>query len=108
MDYISSILSALYDAKKDAEKLLALKEDVQDAQVTADLYKIYANKLEKSNAALQTIVASLISALPQDVAQKLAVWAILQAYGTGAQKKPRRDEIVWQQGENLRGNRLTT
>jgi len=86
VDYISSILSALYDAKKDAEKLLALREDLQDAQVTADLYKIYAGKLEKSNAALQTIVTSLISALPPNTAQKLAVWAILQAYGTGALK----------------------
>jgi len=65
VDYISSILSALYDAKKDAQKLLALKEDLQDAQVTADLYEIYANKLEKSVNALQTIVTSLISALPR-------------------------------------------
>jgi len=86
VDYISSILSALYDAKKDAEKLLSLKEDLQDAQVTADLYKIYAGKLEKSVDALQTIVTSLISALPPETAQKLAVWAILQAYGTGALK----------------------
>ncbi|MFP3220661.1 MAG: hypothetical protein RXR41_05975 [Candidatus Marsarchaeota archaeon] len=86
VDYISSILSALYDAKKDAQKLLALKEDLRDAQVTADLYKIYASKLEKSNAALQTMVTTLISALPPDVARKLAVWAILQAYGTGALK----------------------
>jgi len=86
VDYISSILSALYDAKKDAEKLLALREDLQDAQVTADLYKIYAGKLEKSVDALQTIVTSLISALPPETAQKLAVWAILQAYGTGALK----------------------
>jgi len=86
VDYISSILSALYDAKKDAEKLLALKEDLQDAQTTADLYKIYASKLEKSVDALQTIVTSLISALPPETAQKLAVWAILQAYGTGALK----------------------
>jgi|ECHhosMinimDraft_1075155.scaffolds.fasta_scaffold00890_2 hypothetical protein len=86
VDYISSILSALYDAKKDAEKLLALREDLRDAQTTADLYKIYASKLEKSVNALQTIVTALISALPPNVAQKLAVWAILQAYGTGALK----------------------
>jgi hypothetical protein len=86
VDYISSILSALYDAKKDAEKLLALRDDLRDAQTTADLYKIYAGKLEKSNAALQTIVTSLIRALPPNVAQNLAVWSILQAYGTGALK----------------------
>jgi len=86
VDYISSILSSLYDAKKDAQKLLALKEDLQDAQVTTDIYKIYASKLEKSVDALQTIVTSLISALPTNIAQNLAVWAILQAYGTGALK----------------------
>ena len=65
VDYISSILSALYDAKKDAQKLLALKDDLRDAQTAADLYKIYASKLEKSNSALQTIVTSLIGALPR-------------------------------------------
>jgi len=86
VNYISSILSALYDAKKDAEKLLTLKEDLRDAQTTADLYEIYASKLEKSVDALQTLVTSLISALPPNIAQKLAVWAILQAYGTGALK----------------------
>jgi len=88
VDYISSILSALYDAKKDAEKFLALKEDLQDAQVTADLYKIYASKLEKSVNSLQTIVTTLIRALPQNVARKLAVWLILQAYALGLLKSP--------------------
>ena len=86
VDYISSILSALYDAKKDAKKLLALRDDLRDAQTTADLYKIYANKLEKSNAALHTIFTTLIRALPPNAAQNLAIWAILQAYRTGALK----------------------
>ena len=86
MDYISSILSALYDAKKDAQKLLALKEDLRDAQTTADLYEIYSKKLEKKISMLETIVTSLIRPLPPDAAQNLAVWAILQAYGMGALK----------------------
>ena len=37
VDYISSILSALYDAKKDAEKLLAVRDELRDAQTAADL-----------------------------------------------------------------------
>jgi len=41
VNYISSILSALYDAKKDAKKLLALGDDLRDAQMVVDLYKIY-------------------------------------------------------------------
>jgi len=86
VDYISSILSALYDAKKDAEKLLSLRDDLRLTEAELDLYKIYAGKLKKSIDALQTLVTSLISALPQETAQKLAVWAILQAYGTGALK----------------------
>ena len=86
MDYISSTLSALYDAKKDAKKLLALRDDLRLTQAELDLYKIYASKLEKSVNALQTIITSLISALPTNIAQNLAVWAILQAYGTGALK----------------------
>jgi len=86
VDYISSILSALYDAKKDAEKLLALRDDLRLTEAELDLYKIYAGKLKKSIDALQTLVTSLISTLPQETAQKLAVWAILQAYGTGALK----------------------
>ena len=53
-----------------------------------DLYKIYTDKLEERNDALLTIVTSLIRALPPDAAQKLAVWAILEAYETGAQKSP--------------------
>jgi len=86
VDYISSILSALYDAKKDAEKLLSLREDLRLTEAELDLYKIYADKLKKSVNSLQTIVTSLISTLPQETAQKLAVWAVLQAYGTGALK----------------------
>ena len=86
VDYISSILSALYDAKKDAEKLLSLRDDLRLTEAELDLYKIYAGKLKKSIDALQTLVTSLISTLPQETAQKLAVWAILQAYGTGALK----------------------
>jgi len=88
VDYISSILSALYDAKKDAQKLLALKEDLRLTEAELDLYKIHAKKLEKRNSALQTIVTSLIRAVPQNVAQNLAVWAILQAYGRGLLKSP--------------------
>jgi len=88
VDYISSILSALYDAKKDAEKLLSLKEDLRDAQTTANLYEIYSKKLEKKISMLKTIVTTLIRALPQNAAQNLAIWAILQAYGMGAQKSP--------------------
>jgi len=88
VDYISSTLSALYDAKKDAQKLLALKEDLRLTEAELDLYKIYTDKLEKRNKALQTIVTSLIRAVPPNVAEKLAVWAILQAYGTGLLKSP--------------------
>jgi len=88
VDYISSILSALYDAKKDAQKLLALKEDLRLTEAELDLYKIYADKLEERNSALQTIVTSFIRAVPQNVAQNLALWAILQAYGTGLLKSP--------------------
>ena len=77
VDYISSTLSALYDAKKDAKKLLALRDDLRDAQTTADLYNIYTSELEKRNSVLQIIITSLIHALPQNVAQNLAVWAIL-------------------------------
>ena len=65
VDYISSILSALYDAKKDAEKLLSLKEDLRDAQTTANLYEIYSKKLEKKISMLKTIVTMLIRALPR-------------------------------------------
>jgi len=36
-NYISSTLSALYDAKKDAEKLLAVRDELRDAQTAADL-----------------------------------------------------------------------
>jgi len=79
VDYISSVLSALYDAKKDAQKLLALKDDLRDAQTAADLYKIYARKLEKSNSALQTLVTSLIRALLANVAQNLAVWSLIES-----------------------------
>ena len=86
MDYISSILSALYDAKKDAKNLLALKEDLRLTEAELDLYKIYTNKLEERNNALLTIVTTLIHALPPNVAQNLAVWLILLVYGTGAQK----------------------
>jgi len=97
VDYISSILSALYNAKKDTEKLLALRDDLRDAQTTADLYKIYANKLEKSNAALHTIFTTLIRALPPNAAQNLAIWGILQAYGTGALKSSDGAKMVLQQ-----------
>jgi len=83
VDYISSILSALYDAKKDAKKLLALGDDLRVTEAELDLYKIYTNKLEERNNALQTIVTSLIRALPPNVAQNLTVWLILQAYGLG-------------------------
>jgi len=86
VDYISSVLSALYDAKKDAEKLLALRGDLRLTQAELDLYKIYTGKLEKSVNALQTVITSLIRDLPPNIAQNLAVWAILQAYGTGALK----------------------
>jgi len=88
VDYISSVLSALYDAKKDAQKLLALKEDLRLTEAELDLYKIYADKLQERNNALLTIVTPLIRALPPNVAQNLAVWLILLAYGTGAQKSP--------------------
>ena len=86
VDYISSVLSALYDAKKDAEKLLALRDDLRLTQAELDLYKIYTGKLEKTVNALQTVITSLIRDLPPNIAQNLAVWAILQAYGTGALK----------------------
>ena len=66
VDYISSILSALYDAKKDAQKLLALKEDLRLTEAELDLYKIHADKLEERNSALQTVVTSLIRALPPE------------------------------------------
>jgi len=88
VDYISSVLSALYDAKKDAQKLLALKEDLRLTEAELDLYKIYADKLEERNNELLTIVTTLIRALPPDAAQNLAVGLILLAYGTGAQKSP--------------------
>jgi len=88
VNYISSTLSALYDAKKDAKKLLALGDELRDAQTAADLYNIYTSKLEKRNSALQTLVTSLIRALLANVAQNLAVWSILQAYGTGARELP--------------------
>jgi len=88
VDYISSILSAPYDAKKDAQKLLALKEDLRLTEAELDLYKIHAKKLEERNNALLTIVTTLIRALPPNVARNLAVWLILLAYGTGAQKSP--------------------
>ena len=83
VNYISSTLSALYDAKKDAKKLLALGDDLRVTEAELDLYKIYTNKLEERNNALQTIVTSLIRALPPNVAQNLTVWLILQAYGLG-------------------------
>jgi len=92
VDYISSILSALYDAKKDAEKLLSLRDDLRLTEAELDLYKIYTGKLKKSIDALQTLVTSLISTLPQETAQKLAVWAILQAYGTGALKSEEEEK----------------
>jgi len=107
VDYISSILSALYDAKKDAQKLLALKEDLQDAQTTADLYEIYSKKLEKKISMLETIVTSLTSALPPEAAQNLAVWAILQAYGMGAQKSQKERNSMVTEGEP-EGNRQVT
>ena len=59
---------------------------MRDAQTTANLYEIYSKKLEKKISMLETIVTSLIRALPQNVAQNLAVWAILQAYGLGGFK----------------------
>jgi len=89
VNYISSILSALYDAKKDAKKLLALGDDLRLTQAELDLYKIYTDKLEKTVSGLQTIVTSLISASPPDLAPKLAVLAILQAYALGLLKSPK-------------------
>jgi len=88
VDYISSILSSLYDAKKDAKKLLALRDDLRLTEAELDLYKIYTGKLEKTVNALQTVVTSLISALPPDLARKLGVLAILQAYALGLLKSP--------------------
>ena len=100
VDYISSIPSALYYAKKDAEKLLALRDDLRLTQAELNLYKIYTGKLEKSVNSLQTIVTSLMRALPANVAQNLAVWAILQAYSMEAQKSP--------EGAKYYGNRGRT
>jgi len=108
VDYISSILSALYDAKKDAQKLLALKENLRLTQAELDLYKIHADKLEEINSALQTIVTSLIRAVSPERRAEPRGLGNTAGLRDGSPKKPRRDEIVWQQGENLRGNRLTT
>ena len=65
VNYISSILSTLYDAKKDAKKLLERRDDLRLTQAELDLYKIYTKKLEKTVNSLQIMVTSLISASPR-------------------------------------------
>jgi len=87
VDYISSILSALYDAKKDAKKLSALRDGLRLTQAELDLCNLYRQAGEERQLATDHRHDAHSRPSP-NIAQNLAVWTILQAYGMGAQKRP--------------------